>query len=1372
MDVDDELEFRQCTQREEEERLARSAKTREKSNPAPDTAASSVVKQEDSEELPRSPTPQLPPSSFDSDGGLFADLDEDQLTAPQSDAPRPCILTMHLLSSSPVATTPHADNLLILHPDTLVTATAVCDVPTCVRKPLIKQRINGTGAVDKMSEAVVMGNMLHEVLQACLTGNGVEADEDTAALVPDFDSQDSLTPYLDMPFPMVWYGPGRTNFSLPFLLRQAKLQVLHNLEGLLCCSMDTQTGEEKLLERCRPFGQFAQRYLEDSLAANRAGHVGEQVHGLFRGLNGMMNMAGVFKEDAIVLDSRAAIPTLARVTHVFDVEEEIWSPMYGLKGKMDVSVEVEMQETHTEVPAWRGGNHYVPGNERGDVPRQQQSFYRRAQSNPNPNPKQYQMRSSSIMPMEIKTGRSVDALEHRAQTMLYSLIMSDRYGTDVNSGLLYYTRSGDMHRVRRTRNEVRGLIVGRNELAYWIRHNSAPDEEAEGRTGHQHSGGDGVETFTTLPPTIDNERECNRCFAQDGCMLYRRAVDRVVEAPENPSEIAGLYDRITSHLTPEQAAFYAHWERMLSLEEEDMVKFKRELWTLTAAAREELGRCFANMTIDVRQTDIGAGTASGQTHAHTYRFKRRGVETHSSDELSGGSLSPGDPVIVSIEPNTLSVAQGYVIEMTSRYVVVGLDHHLDAVLERTAVEKGLSLNSNSLDITFRLDKDEFSDGMAKIRFQLSRFFFSTLPRDMRHRELIVDFAPPRFSEDRLKLLPALPAHLNEDQCNAMRKAVTADDYALIVGMPGTGKTTTIAELIRLLVAQNKTILLASYTHSAVDTILRKLRGVEGVRMLRMGNPDRVHADLQHCTLQKSTNVEDLAAMLSAPNVIATTCLSTGHAIFAQRKFDYCIVDEASQITLPSCLGPLRFADRFILVGDHHQLPPLVRNHRAKEGGLDVSLFKRLGDVHPEAVVYLTRQYRMNESIMQISNHLFYHGQLKCGNERVAKQVLALPHKSSALDELHADEANSCSRDVCWLADLVHERRQAVFVDTDDVPGYESRHGRMVQNEVEAGIVQQVATALVMSGVKPREIAVITPYRQQIKLLQHLLLMPRSLSQEDRALAAAGGGQDVKPRRTAAHLRREAANRLGASQDIEVLTADRSQGRDKAVVLLSLVRSGKHGVGELLTDWRRINVALTRAQRKVIIIGSRRTLSAMDMLGEFFSLMEENKWIMKLPKAALSFHPLAQRPPGEAIISSPARLPLSQTKSSPSSSPLESKTNLKASSQSNLSSQKVLNGSQPLSQSSNGANVKQEDESSDDDDIIEVAPSTDALLGKRKERPTPSPPSAVASGKRSLPVSSGTSFSSSSRKRITPQPRLDMLEGRSVWKEALSASQES
>ncbi|CEH14909.1 dna replication helicase dna2 [Ceraceosorus bombacis] len=220
--------------------------------------------------------------------------------------------------------------------------------------------------------------------------------------------------------------------------------------------------------------------------------------------------------------------------------------------------------------------------------------------------------------------------------------------------------------------------------------------------------------------------------------------------------------------------------------------------------------------------------------------------------------------------------------------------------------------------------------MARVRHNIARLFFAGEAGDEKRRELVVDLKTPRFLPPSDQAM-SLPDHLNEDQHAAMRHVLRAQDYALLVGMPGTGKTTTISELIRLLVSRGKTVLLASYTHSAVDTICKKLirsnsadeEATSSVDLLRLGDKSRIDSAIHPYVLADSANVEDFEAKLLKPNVVATTCLSVGHTLFAKRSFDYCIVDEASQVTLPTCLGPLKFAQIFVLVGDPQQLPPLL-----------------------------------------------------------------------------------------------------------------------------------------------------------------------------------------------------------------------------------------------------------------------------------------------------------------------------------------------------------------------------------------------------------------------------------------------------------------
>jgi DNA replication ATP-dependent helicase Dna2 len=188
-------------------------------------------------------------------------------------------------------------------------------------------------------------------------------------------------------------------------------------------------------------------------------------------------------------------------------------------------------------------------------------------------------------------------------------------------------------------------------------------------------------------------------------------------------------------------------------------------------------------------------------------------------------------------------------------------------------------------------------------------------------ELIVHLKEPRFTDSEELKIP----NLTDDQRSAVSKALSAIDYTLLLGFPGTGKTTTIVEIVKQLLSRGKTILLTSYTNSAVDNMLLKLMDY-GIDFVRLGSKTKMHAQIASKMAAAKSNVSrfsDLCGYYNNASIVATTALSLNHAIFFKRTFDVCIVDEASQMALPVCLGPLQFAHSFILVGDNYQLPPLV-----------------------------------------------------------------------------------------------------------------------------------------------------------------------------------------------------------------------------------------------------------------------------------------------------------------------------------------------------------------------------------------------------------------------------------------------------------------
>ncbi|THU76580.1 Dna2-domain-containing protein [Dendrothele bispora CBS 962.96] len=912
-------------------------------------------------------------------------------------------------STSPLSITISSKhNFLILHPDLLLTATSLSTASQCRRRPLLSSMIRSSTNV---SPALVWGNLLHTVMQNCLSSGRWDerwVDEQIEEVVRD------------------------------------------SLLDLVKINVNVETAIAEVKARAKGVHTFFERYLADEP-----------------------------KSEAVLTNTRAGRnqTSLLAISELLDVEEDIWSPTYGLKGKLDATV----LTTISELAALSASPVLTHG------------------------PK----------PLEIKTGRALAGMEHRAQTMLYTLLAQERYGIDVSSGLLYYTQSEEVVQVPASRNELRGLILGRNDMAAYL-------------MKRQRKGS--VEPF--LPATIDDERICKKCYSLDSCMLYRKAVENV---EDHYSPIADAYSLKTSHLTPSQSAFFKEWEHLLSLEEQDIGRFRKELWTMGAAERETNGRCFSDMILDTsfNATPIKGLDLRDRIHSFTYRFTRA-PRTATSSSFLNGSLDVNDPITVSVEPHFLGLARGFITQLTPTEVVVGVDHDLSLDRIRKRMDAFDSPSSSfNVPILFRIDREELHSGMGRIRDNLARLFYAS--GDTRRLELVVDLKSPSFNDD----VPSLSLsqdvtchseHLNNNQKQAMDKVLRADDYALILGMPGTGKTTVIAAIIKTLVTMGKTVLLTSYTHSAVDTILLKLKDVD-FSILRLGNTDKVHAQVREFTLankRKPTTVEQLEHQLMTPPVVATTS--------------------------------------------------------ARKGGLDVSLFRRLSDAHPHAVVDLVYQYRMNADIMLLSNTLIYSDRLRCGNTTVAEQSLVLKDRQF-LDELvcrgsACELSDECEE--CWLKRLMSERCKAVFVDTDLVPAKDSRVGDLVQNEGEATLVCQITETLLRSGVTPDQIGIISPYRQQIKLLT----------------------QKLETRR----------------EGLEILTADKSQGRDKDCIIISMVRSNDDGhVGDLVKDWRRMNVSFTRARSKLIIIGSRKTLQSVQLLEEFFDLMQGRGWILKLPLRADIIH---------------------------------------------------------------------------------------------------------------------------------------------------------
>ena len=334
--------------------------------------------------------------------------------------------------------------------------------------------------------------------------------------------------------------------------------------------------------------------------------------------------------------------------------------------------------------------------------------------------------------------------------------------------------------------------------------------------------------------------------------------------------------------------------------------------------------------------------------------------------------------------------------------------------------------------------------------------------------------------------------------------------------------------------------------------------------MRVGRPEAVNEEVrEHCLSEANVQtVEDIKIRLEQVKVVAVTCLGISSPLLANKRFDVCIMDEAGQTTLPVSLGPLRFASMFVLVGDHYQLPPLVHSTEARENGMGMSLFCRLSEAHPQAISALQSQYRMCQGIMDLSNALIYGDRLRCGSSEIANA------------KLEFSSLNCC---LPWLENVLNPERPVIFIDTDVLPALEERDQKVVNNPIEAHIIAEVAKELVQNGIDAEHIGIITPYNAQANLIRHVTACLTSL---------------------------------------EIHTIDKYQGRDKDCILVSFVRSCENPtscVASLLGDWHRINVALTRAKRKLIMVGSCKTLSKVPLLKLLIKKVEEQSGILSLSK---------------------------------------------------------------------------------------------------------------------------------------------------------------
>lgn len=600
-----------------------------------------------------------------------------------------------------------------------------------------------------------------------------------------------------------------------------------------------------------------------------------------------------------------------------------------------------------------------------------------------------------------------------------------------------------------------------------------------------------------------------------------------------------------------------HWIRLESEAETQRLAERRQ--RSSGARAEQTGEALLDLAIEDHQSGLGG------------RFLLSLVKRNRTLSLPWNRLRVGAPVVVSGYDDTENETWHGIVSARNRQSI------------QVAVDEWPEGDRFRLD----LSPDEVTRKRQK---QALSAVLEASGRLGQIRDVLFGVREPKIGKP---VVCEFVAELNASQKAAVEFALASEDVSIIHGPPGTGKTTTVVELIRLAVQQEQKVLASAPSNTAVDNLLGKLVDT-GVHAVRIGHPARVDARLREHTLDALVEnhenmrwVKDLMKeaeklyrrasrytrakpapgernemrreakqlkfearklerqavnhILDGADVICATTTFDRETI-GDRRFDLAVIDEACQSTEPGCWIPLLHSDRVVLAGDHCQLPPTVVSKQAAKEGFDCSLLERLVQHYGDEITRsLSVQYRMHQRIMQFSSERFYDNQL------VADPTV-MAHLASGLPNVDSVE--------------VLTTEPVTFIDTAGA-GYDEElepEGESRRNPSEGQTVLRKLDQLREAGIRSRSVGVITPYAAQVRWLRENTDDP--------------------------HL--------------EIDTVDGFQGREKDVIVISLVRSNQKNEIGFLGDTRRMNVALTRARRKLIVIGDSATLANH----EFYAAMLE------------------------------------------------------------------------------------------------------------------------------------------------------------------------
>lgn len=621
-----------------------------------------------------------------------------------------------------------------------------------------------------------------------------------------------------------------------------------------------------------------------------------------------------------------------------------------------------------------------------------------------------------------------------------------------------------------------------------------------------------------------------------------------------------------------------------------------------------VGKSFYN---SLNQTAIEVFRTSDQDIEHNFEFGRPVmffmVKKMGKNENQGSTaLQQSENANQKVQSSNLKVQSNQKIQSIKYFSFTGTVSYVDGDRMVITVPDSaplLDLQQSTEPIGVQLSFDETS---YKLMFEaLDRVMKAKNNRLAYLRDLFYSHQKAgRFSFEPMKF-----PWLNPTQERAVNEVLWAKDVAIVHGPPGTGKTTTLVEAINETLMRETQVLVCAQSNMAVDWISEKLVD-RGVNVLRIGNPTRVNDKMLGFTYerrfeshpdypqlwairkairelrknrkkgsenyhQKMERLKSRAAeieirinseLFGEARVIACTLVGSAHRLLEGMKFGTLFIDEAAQALEAACWIPMRRASRVILAGDHCQLPPTVKSIAALRAGLGKTLMERIAKNKPEVVTLLKIQYRMNDEIMRFSSDWFYGGKVESAPQIKYRSVLDYDHPITWIDTSNEEnqitiEGEDALEDSASTSSSVSAANQNSDLNFKEQFVGES-FGRINKAEAELTLLTlaeyftKIGKQRVLS--ESIDVGIISPYRAQVQYLKKLIKKY----------------EFFKPYR-----------RL-----ISVNTVDGFQGQERDVILISLVRSNDEGQIGFLKDLRRMNVAMTRARMKLIILGNKDTMT--------------------------------------------------------------------------------------------------------------------------------------------------------------------------------------